>query len=251
LSSFPTIFNFPLDLFPWVAYNIGSNNQLFVSDLYGLEQIHIFMEVHTMSFCSKCGAQNPDGSAFCHCCGSSLKAEPIVPQAPVEVQPPVEVQTPVEPQATYAPVPASPVYSQPNYEQPNYSQPSYNPTGYSAPGYSAPGYYATAATAVTTALPTPAKVLGIISMVCGILSCCTFYAGIAFAIAALVTAGIAKSKTPSNLSNGKANAGLITGIIGMVISIICLIVFIALIAEASSSYSYGYGDYYYDYYDYY
>ena len=55
-------------------------------------------------FCPNCGAQNPDGAAFCGSCGASLAA----PQQ--SAQP---VQQPVQ----------QPQYQQTQYQQPQYQQP--------------------------------------------------------------------------------------------------------------------------------
>lgn len=38
-------------------------------------------------FCPKCGAQNPDGSAFCAGCGQPLAPQPVTPQAPAAAAP--------------------------------------------------------------------------------------------------------------------------------------------------------------------
>lgn len=165
-----------------------------------------------MSFCNQCGTPNPDDSTYCNGCGSPLNSQPQ--------------------QTTYS----QPVYSQPNYPQPNYPQPTYSQPTYSRPVYS-PGTPAT--------LPTPAKVLSIISLVSGILSCCSLYVGFIFSIAALITGGISKSKTPSGTPNGKSTAGIITGIVGIVLSILWFILFIYIIEEATSTPSYSYYDYYY------
>lgn len=56
-------------------------------------------------FCSKCGAQLPDGSAFCGNCGN-----PIAPVAPVATTPVTPVaETPVAPVAPVTPVAETPV----------------------------------------------------------------------------------------------------------------------------------------------
>ncbi len=114
-------------------------------------------------------------------------------------------------------------------QQPVYPQPVYTPS-------------------VTTELPTVAKILSIVSMACGIASCCTFFVGFLFSIAALITSGISKSKTPAGVVNTKAKVGLITGIIGIVLSVIWFILYVSLLVEVIDSYepyySYGYYDYF-------
>lgn len=85
-------------------------------------------------FCSKCGTQLPDGSAFCGNCGNPVAAPaapvaPVAPVAEVPAQPvyeapvapapvaPVAVETPA------APVAPAPVYQQPVAPAPVYQQP--------------------------------------------------------------------------------------------------------------------------------
>lgn len=157
-----------------------------------------------MPYCTQCGAQNPEGSAFCSSCGATLNSQP-----------------------------KETAYTPPAYESPVYTPPTYS--------YSTPQ--------VLTQLPTAAKVLSIVSMACGIASCCTFFVGFMFSIAALITSSISRGKTPAGITNTKAKVGLITGIIGIVLSVIWLIVYVALIVEVVDSYDYyGYGyDYYYDF----
>ena len=153
-----------------------------------------------MPFCPNCGTQNPDGTAFCYNCGTSMSQQP-----PVQNQPPMMGQV-----ASGAPA----------YETP--AAPSY-PVNQPAE------------------LPTPAKVTGIISMVCGIVSCCSCYTGFVFSIAAFITGAISNSKNPMGLENKKVVVGRITAIVGIVISVISLIVYIALLEEAMS---YSYYDFY-------
>ena len=162
-----------------------------------------------MPYCNQCGAQNPEGSAFCSSCGSSIAPKPQ------------ETST------------AQSTYSQPVYPQPAYTSPLHQ----SAPAYVAPR------------LPTAANVLSIVSMACGIASCATLFMGFLFSIAALITSGISRSKTPYGVSNTKAKVGLITGIVGIVLSVIWIIIYVELLGEIFDIYDYydyGYG-YYYDF----
>ena len=65
-------------------------------------------------FCSKCGTQLPDGSAFCSNCGNPTAA-PAAPVAPVTPVAEAPAPAPVAPVATVAPAPApvAPVAPQP------------------------------------------------------------------------------------------------------------------------------------------
>ena len=95
-------------------------------------------------FCKNCGAEIPDGSAFCGNCGMKASAEPVQqepvnqyaspdPQAyraePTSVDAPcacVESKPEPQPQYTqpqYAQPEPQPQYTQPQYAQPQYAQP--------------------------------------------------------------------------------------------------------------------------------
>ena len=75
-------------------------------------------------FCSKCGTQVADGTAFCANCGNSLKAEAPVVETPVEVAAPV-AEAPVE---VAAPAVEAPTYQAPTYQAPTYQAPAYQQT---------------------------------------------------------------------------------------------------------------------------
>lgn len=97
-------------------------------------------------FCKNCGAEIPDGSAFCGNCGMKASAEPVQqepvnqyaspdPQAyraePTSVDAPCAcVESKPEPQPQYAQPEPQPQYTQPQYAQPEppqyNSQPVYN-----------------------------------------------------------------------------------------------------------------------------
>lgn len=97
-------------------------------------------------FCKNCGAEIPDGSAFCGNCGMKVSAEPVQqepvdqyaspdPQAhrvePTSVDAPCAcVESKPEPQPQYAQPEPQPQYTQPQYAQPEppqyNSQPVYN-----------------------------------------------------------------------------------------------------------------------------
>ena len=77
-------------------------------------------------------------------------------------------------------------------------------------------------------LPTPAKITGIISMVCGIVSCCTCYTGFVFSIAAFILASISDGKNTTGADNPKIKVGRITAIIGLVLSVLSIILIACL-----------------------
>ena len=76
-----------------------------------------------MKYCTKCGFENVDTSAFCASCGEAFVEEtPAVEQAPVAEQTPPVVNP-------------APQYQAPQYQAPQYQappQPAYAPT-YAAP----------------------------------------------------------------------------------------------------------------------
>ena len=138
-----------------------------------------------MSFCSNCGAELTEGTAFCPNCGAG-QVRTIGADEPVAVAAEPEV------------LPAEPVYQAPVYQ--SQVEPA--------------------------VLPTPAKILGLISMICGLVSLVSCYVGFVYSIPALILASIASKKAPG-IPNGKAKVGRITAIIGIVISVICLIAYFA------------------------
>lgn len=152
-----------------------------------------------MSFCSNCGAELTEGTAFCPNCGAG-QVRTFGADEPVAVAAEPEV------------LPAEPVYQEPVYQAPVY-QPQAEPA----------------------VLPTPAKILGLISMICGLLSLVSCYVGFAYSIPALILANIASKKAPG-IPNGKAKVGKITAIIGIVVSVICFIIYVALVAAGTESF---------------
>lgn len=147
-----------------------------------------------MSFCSNCGAELTEGTAFCPNCGAG-QVRTFGADEPVAVAAEPEV------------LPAEPVYQAPVY------QPQAEPA----------------------VLPTSAKILGLISMICGLVSLVSCYVGFAYSIPALILANIASKKAPG-IPNGKAKVGKITAIIGIVVSVICFIVYVALVAAGTESF---------------
>ena len=152
-----------------------------------------------MSFCSNCGAELTEGTAFCPNCGAG-QVRTFGTDEPVTVAAEPEV------------LPAEPVYQEPVYQTPVYQS-----------------------QAEPAVLPTSAKILGLISMICGLVSLVSCYVGFAYSIPALILANIASKKAPG-IPNGKAKVGKITAIIGIVVSVICFIVYVALVAAGTESF---------------
>lgn len=140
-------------------------------------------------FCKNCGAEIPDGSAFCGNCGMKASAEPVQqepvnqyaspdPQAyraePTSVDAPCAcVESKPEPQPQYTQPEPQPQYNQPQYAQPEpqpqYAQPQYAQP--EPPQYNSQPVYN--AQPVPPAAPVSATlwiILNILMLLCG---CCT------------------------------------------------------------------------------
>lgn len=133
-------------------------------------------------FCKNCGAEIPDGSAFCGNCGMKVSAEPVQqepvnqyaspdPQAyraePTSVDAPRAcVESKPEPQPQYAQPESQPQYTQPQYAQPE--PPQYN----SQPVYNAQPVQPEAA------LPNSTLWI-ILNSIMIVLGCCCTFSGIA------------------------------------------------------------------------
>ena len=140
-------------------------------------------------FCKNCGAEIPDGSAFCGNCGMKASAEPVQqepvnqyaspdPQAyraePTSVDAPCAcVESKPEPQPQYT----QPQYTQPE-PQPQYAQPEPQPQ-YTQPQYAQPEPPQYNSQPVYNAQPVPPAapvsatlwiILNILMLLCG---CCT------------------------------------------------------------------------------
>ena len=144
-------------------------------------------------FCKNCGAEIPDGSAFCGNCGMKASAEPVQqepvnqyaspdPQAyraePTSVDAPCAcVESKSEPQPQYTQPEPQPQYAQPE-PQPQYAQPEPQPQ-YTQPQYAQPEPPQYNSLPVYNAQPVPPAapvsatlwiILNILMLLCG---CCT------------------------------------------------------------------------------
>lgn len=75
-------------------------------------------------------------------------------------------------------------------------------------------------------VPTSARVLGYISMGCGIASLCTFFVG----IAGLITGSISRRKNYGRATK-QARLGKILSIIGIPVSILCIVLYVVVLVE--------------------
>ncbi len=123
-------------------------------------------------FCKNCGAEIPDGSAFCGNCGMKVSAEPVQ-QEPVNQYASPDLQAyRAEPTSVDAPcvcVESKPE-PQPQYTQPQYAQPE-PPQYNSQPVYNAQPIQ-------PEALPNPTLWI-ILNIVMIVLGCCCSFSGIA------------------------------------------------------------------------
>ena len=140
-------------------------------------------------FCKNCGAEIPDGSAFCGNCGMKASAEPVQqepvnqyaspdPQAyraePTSVDAPCAcVESKPEPQPQYVQPEPQPQYTQPQYTQPE-PQPQYTQPQYAQPeppqNNSRSDYIAQPVSPAAPVSATLWIILNILMLLCG---CCT------------------------------------------------------------------------------
>ena len=140
-------------------------------------------------FCKNCGAEIPDGSAFCGNCGMKASAEPVQqepvnqyaspdPQAyraePTSVDAPCAcVESKPEPQPQYTQPEPQPQYTQPQYAQPE-PQPQYTQPQYAQPEppqyNSRPDYIAQPVSPAAPVSATLWIILNILMLLCG---CCS------------------------------------------------------------------------------
>lgn len=175
-------------------------------------------------YCESCGTFVPDGQSFCSNCGT-----PVAQAAPAP-----EAAAPA-PQPMVQPQPAQPAYQQPAYQQP---QPQYQQLQYHQPQYQAPTYQQPVAVAqpvyaqpvyaqpvLVAQQPAPAKrgngmataglVFGILTFVFCFIPSLYYGFGLLGLIFSIV--GLVKKNAPGK---GKAIAGLILAVLGVIAGII-------------------------------
>lgn len=221
-------------------------------------------------FCTSCGAQLKDGAKFCVNCGTPVAAapnsveEPIITPAPVEESAP-EIQQSVPKAQDYEPkaqdfnaqehifagedaafaqpepakeaVPEPPAVSPaPKYEQPRYSPPVYQQPNsqYQRQNTYTAATYAPEAAQGSVAVPIMALIFGILS----IAFCWVPVLDFILALLSVIFGGIGLKKR----LKGMAIAGLVIGIIFMIVSVIWTISFFVGLSYVDSYYSYSLWD---------
>lgn len=149
-------------------------------------------------FCPKCGSQIPEGGHFCTKCGAAISQQPPIQQAAPQPPPPAQ------PQPVYQPPPPQP---QPVYQPPPaYQQPTPPPV------YQQPPVQYAVAQEHTSGMAITALIMGIIGFILSPLSVLAIIFG---------AIGIGQtSKNPYLKGKGLAVAGLILGIVNIVLWII-------------------------------
>ena len=164
--------------------------------------------------CPKCGTENSN-SPYCTACGENLQigvqgavAPPAQPQSPVYPDPAQPVnqqpvyQQPQQPQQPVYQQPQQPVYQQPVYQQPQQPYGQQFPVQPQAP-YGQPY--------MPVSMEPAGEKAATGSLVCGIIS--LFCAGFILGIIAIVQGNKAKKL---GYSGGKATAGIVLGVIGLI-----------------------------------
>ena len=199
--------------------------------------------------CRQCGTELNAGAAFCALCGSRVEAEPEYVIPTIDSAPAPDYYTAVPgygaPATNYHAHPHAQPSSQTPYTQPAgqnaYTQPS-GQTPYTQPGVQnnypqgtwqppyvppAQGYYY---------YDNPGKSLAIASLVLGILSLVVAYFGLVLGIIGLAL-GISarkKSREAAMPPPGLATGGIVTSLIGVVISSFLIVILIIIAMGAAT-----------------
>lgn len=195
-------------------------------------------------YCESCGAFVPDGQKFCASCGAAIgtpSAYPASAPTPVAAVPVAAPAPSPAPQPMAQPQQAQPIYQQPVYQQPQpiYQQPQYQaptyqqPVAVAQPVYAQPVY---TQPVVVAQQPAPAKrgngmataglVFGILAFVFSWIPGLYYGFGLLGLIFSIV--GICKKKAPGK---GKAIAGLILAVLGVIAGIVIQEVFWTMVGR--------------------
>ena len=183
-------------------------------------------------YCESCGAFVPDGQKFCASCGAAMgtpSAYPASAPTPVSVAPaaapapapapaPQPMAQPIYQQPAYQP---QPQYQQPQYQQPQYQAPTYQqPVAVAQPVYAQPVYTQPVVVAQQpvkrgNGMATAGLVFGILAFVFSWIPGLYYGFGLLGLIFSIV--GLCKKNAPGK---GKAIAGLILAVLGVIAGIV-------------------------------
>ena len=209
-------------------------------------------------FCNNCGNEIKDGIKFCPFCGAGVEAikETTMTGNPADSQESSgnaawqgQAQDTGAASSPWVQTSGSAGSSYTYQEQKETTQaPSYQPTGYQSSGYQPTGYQSgtTYQSTVVDNTEYGEKKPGIVSMILGILSLTFCYTTILTAVcgvlclAASIVAIVLSSVSRNRKPNGFAKAGLICGIIGLVLTVIFFILALSTDMYSRNFYSYYY-----------
>ena len=183
-------------------------------------------------FCKSCGAENEEGAKFCRSCGLPIVPEEVIRENEEIKQAVDNAESATAGQETApADQPESGNTVQEQVQPDMQAEPQPQPNGaaenlagqYQGQPQPQQGYYQQQyKPSVTKSAPNAviSLILGIVSVVC----CCTCLLGVGCGIAAICV-GVSSKKKENN--PGMATAGIVLGIVGIVISVLSVIIFMA------------------------
>ena len=176
-----------------------------------------------MPICPSCGTENSASNAFCPKCGTTLSsasgnAAPVW-EAPASNSTPVWDASPEHVAAVASAMgddygkQDAPVIFVPGGDETPVSDNSGSPVHKPING------------SPVDTLPTQSRILGLISMICGICAAAMFwmFSGFYLSPVAIILSIMANKKNTSTVKNSKATIGMVTGIIGAVLTLFMVI----------------------------
>ena len=137
--------------------------------------------------------------------------QPQFQQQPYQQQPQFQ-QQPYQPQPQFQQQPYQPPYQQP-YQQPQNQQP------YQQPGVSSQPYYQYAPVNVNQNTTDGFAVASLICAIVGLISCCT----VVPSLLGIIFGAVSKAKNDGTRPTGVSTAGLVVGIIGLILNILVVL----------------------------
>lgn len=175
--------------------------------------------------CKHCGYNNEETDAFCAMCGKAVEQEIEETSVLTDTQPEYQqeaeyAQTYAQPQQAYAPqqpyAPQQAYTPQQNYAQP---QQAYAPQQ----NYAQQPYYAPVQPVVVQPV-NPGKGAGIAALVFGIISWILCNPLCSFSLVAVICGSVGRKKSKAaDMKNGVATAGLVLGLIPIIITALAVI----------------------------